>query len=81
MQGPQPQDKWYYGLVPVFLGLLFMGPFALPLLWKSSRFNLFWKALLTFLVLASTVWMIRASAEIVNVLLQQIKQIKEAGLL
>ncbi len=81
MQNPPPAGKWYYGLVPVFLGLLLMGPFAFPILWKSPRFNLFWKVLLTFSVLAATVWMLRASADIVNVLLAQIKQIKEAGLL
>ncbi|HLD50690.1 MAG TPA: hypothetical protein VJC08_05770 [bacterium] len=79
MPDPQPAGKWYHGLVPVFLGLFLMGPLAFPVLWKSPRFNLFWKVLLTFLVLAVTVWMIQASAGAVNILLAQIKQIQEAG--
>ncbi len=75
------KPKWYYGPAPVFLGLFLLGPFAFPLLWKSPQFNLFWKILLTFLVAAATLWMIKASAGILESLLAQIKQIQEAGLL
>ncbi len=81
MQNNSSGSKWYYGLVPVFLGLILMGPFAFPLLWKSPQFNLFWKVLLTFLVAAATLWMIKASAGVLGILMAQIKQIKEAGLL
>lgn len=75
------KPRWYQGVVPVFLALLLMGPFAFPLLWKSSRFNFFWKAALTLLFVVSTLLMIKASAAIVEVLLQQIQEMKEAGLL
>ena len=80
MPNPQPEKKWHHGFVPVFLALFFMGPLGFPLLWKSPQFNLFWKVLLTFLVLAVTVWMVQASVGVVHVLLAQIKQIQEAGL-
>lgn len=46
----------------VVLSLLFfvLGPFALPLLWRSSRFSPLWKNVLTVLVLALTVFLIWA---------------------
>lgn len=75
------KPKWYYGIIPVFLGLILIGPFAFPALWKSPRFNLFWKIFLTFLVIAATVWMLKASAGILDSLMAQIKQLKESGLI
>lgn len=39
--------KWYYKKMPVITSLLLVGPFAFPLLWKSSEFSLFWKIFLT----------------------------------
>jgi hypothetical protein len=40
----------------VILSLLFLaiGPFAIPLLWRSRRFTLLWKSVLTILVLVVT---------------------------
>ena len=70
--------KWYYGIVPVFVALLLMGPFAFPLLWKSQQFNLVWKILLTVLVTVATIWMIKASVGVTEVLIKQINLLKQA---
>jgi ribosomal protein L40E len=40
------------------LMFLVLGPFALPLLWRSRRFNLVWKILLTAVMLAVTVYLV-----------------------
>ncbi|MFA6548532.1 MAG: hypothetical protein WCT39_01190 [Candidatus Margulisiibacteriota bacterium] len=50
------QEKWYYS-VPGVLVLLFLilGPLALPLLFKSPKFNLLSKIVLTAIVLAGTI--------------------------
>jgi hypothetical protein len=44
----------------IVLPLLFLvlGPFALPLLWRSRRFTLVWKILLTIVLLAVTVYLV-----------------------
>jgi hypothetical protein len=47
----------------VMVAMLFLvaGPFALPLLWRSQRYSLAWKYILTFLVFAEAVlllWLI-----------------------
>jgi hypothetical protein len=44
----------------VVLPLLFLilGPFALPLLWRSRRFTLVWKSILTVVMLGVTVYLL-----------------------
>ena len=57
MTDPQPSDKakWYYQPWAV-LALLFLvlGPFGLPILYKSPKFSRFWKGALTVLILLYT---------------------------
>ena len=57
--------KWYYQARTV-LALLFLvlGPFALPLLYKSPQFSKFWKVLLTIVVIIFTIYLTWASVEI-----------------
>ena len=81
MEPLEPPKKWYHGHLAVFSALALLGPLAFPLLWKSPRFNLFWKIFWTVFVTAGTVWMIQASAGIVVLLMNQIKEMKEQGLL
>ena len=51
--------RWYYRLSFVLLMLfVVMGPFALPLLWKSPEFKRPVKMLLTVLVLIFTAWIL-----------------------
>ena len=50
-----PEAKWYHSRGMVFLMLfVVLGPFGLPLLWKSPRFTKFWKQILTALTLIYT---------------------------
>jgi len=57
--------KWYLSPVIVVLLLFFvLGPFALPLLYKSPKFNKTSKTILTIVVIAYTLFLIFASLEI-----------------
>jgi uncharacterized membrane protein YvbJ len=47
--------KWYHTKKAVIIGLLIMGPLALPLVWINPRFNLVTKITITIVVLAATV--------------------------
>jgi hypothetical protein len=53
---PSPVQFRYWESPWIVLTLLFLvlGPFAIPLLWRSRRFTLLWKNILTALVLALT---------------------------
>lgn len=54
------ENKWYHGRVTVLLMLFFvLGPFGLPLLWKSPHFSKLWKQILTVLTLVYTALMLR----------------------
>ena len=75
------QSKWYYGVWPVLGALVALGPFGFPLLWKSPHFNLFWKITLTLALSAATLWMMRASAGILEGVMQQFKELKEDDLM
>ena len=71
-----PKPKWYYSVPAVIVGLLLLGPFSFPILWKSNSFNLFWKILLTVLVLAMTYYMITGTVQIVDYLLREMQALK-----
>ena len=53
-----PTTRWYYRM-PFVLLMLFvvLGPFGLPLLWKSPEFNRPVKWILTILALVFTAWL------------------------
>ena len=48
---PRPWENPWVVLSLLFLGL---GPFALPMLWRSRRFTRLWKGILTALVIGVT---------------------------
>ena len=72
-QGKKP--RWYYGVMSVLTALVILGPFAFPLLWKSPKFNLTFKILLTVVVIALTVYTVVASWHIYEALLRELKTI------
>ena len=67
------EDKWYLKWWSVIVGLITLGPFAFPLLWKSKDFNLFWKWFLTVAILAVTAALIWSTWKIVQIMLDQFK--------
>jgi hypothetical protein len=57
--------KWYLRPIPVVLLLFFvLGPFGLPLLYKSPQFSKILKIILTVAVIIYTSYLIFASLEI-----------------
>ncbi len=55
---PSHPKQWYYTIPSVIFALLLFGPFAFPLLWRSSQFNKAWKIGLTISVSALTFYLI-----------------------
>jgi hypothetical protein len=50
-----PERKWYHSTRGVVLGIVFLGPFALPAVWFNPRYRILTKTIITILVLALTV--------------------------
>ena len=77
---PESQDekvKWYLRPVSVVLSLFFvLGPFGLPLLYKSPRFSRTSKIILTIAVVIYTFYLIFISLEIVRELYERMEEFK-----
>jgi len=76
-----PKDekvKWYLRPVSVVLSLFFvLGPFGLPLLYKSPRFSRTSKIILTIAVVIYTSYLIFISLEIARELYKRMEEVKE----
>ncbi len=53
---PKPKVKWYYSTSAIVIGLIVVGPFALPLVWKNPKYKVITKAIITIVVIALTIW-------------------------
>jgi len=63
--GKEEEIKWYLRPIGVILLLFFvLGPFGLPLLYKSPKFSKTLKIVLTIAVMVYTLYLIIASVEI-----------------
>jgi hypothetical protein len=72
--------RWYLRPVIVLL-LLFivLGPFALPLLYKSPKFNKTLKILLTVVVVIYTLYLVFVSLEIGREVYREMKELQDTS--
>lgn len=68
--------KWYYKPAWIFVAVLTAGPFALPLVWKSPELKLWHKVAITTGLIAITIWLAKATVDIYQSLLKQMKEIQ-----
>ncbi len=54
---PKPKKKWYYSTSTIVIGLLVVGPLALPLVWKNPKYKVVTKVIITIVVIAVTIWL------------------------
>ena len=70
--------KWYLRPVSVILSLFFvLGPFGLPLLYKSSKFSRKSKMILTIAVIVYTSYLIFVSLEFARELYKRMQELKQ----
>jgi polyferredoxin len=70
--------KWYLRPVIVLLSLFFvLGPFGLPLLYKSPKFSRTLKIIFTVAVIIYTSYLIFVSLEIARELYERVEEFKE----
>ena len=78
---PEPSresSRWYHSVVFVLVMLfVVLGPFGLPLLWKSPRFPRWSKWLLTPLIIAMFVWLTAKCVEILRSTLANFGQLQQ----
>jgi len=70
--------RWYLRPIPVILLLFFvLGPFGLPLLYKSPRFTRTLRIILTIAVIIYTSYLILASLEIARQLYSKMGELQD----
>jgi hypothetical protein len=77
MSKEEGKVKWYLNPISVVLLLFFvLGPFALPLLYKSPKFSKTSKVILTIVVIVYTSYLIFASLEIGRELYRRMEELR-----
>ena len=70
--------KWYYKPINVILALfLVLGPFGLPLLYKSPAFNKLSKIILTIVVIVYTLLLIYGTLEMGRFTYEKIEELRD----
>ena len=74
---PTPGSRWYHGIWFVLIMLfLVLGPFGLPLLWRSPRFNRPAKITLTVILAVYTYCLFAVTAKAVQLALSQLESLQ-----
>lgn len=53
---PKSKKKWYYTTPAIVIGLVTLGPLALPLVWKNPSYKVVTKVIITIAVIIATTW-------------------------
>ena len=68
--------KWYYNPAVDIIAVLVLGPFALPLVWRSPSFKKWMKVILTAAVVIITILTIKYSIMLYNYFLKDIQELQ-----
>jgi hypothetical protein len=78
MREEDRKTKWYLRPVSVVLLLFFvLGPFGLPLLYRSPKFNKTLKIILTVVVIIYTLYFVFASLEIARLVYRRLGELQD----
>ena len=69
-------DKWYYKKTTVIMGLFIVGPLALPLIWINPTFSKRNKILITVIIIAISVWLMRSTVTLYKILSEHYEELQ-----
>jgi len=72
---PRRKTKWYYSTSAVVIGLLVLGPFALPLVWHNPRYKAITKVIITVVVIGVTIWLSYLVGQVYQRLIKQVNDL------
>ncbi len=71
----QPDIKWYFSNTMVVIGLLCVGPFALPLVWLHPLYKIVTKIIVTVAVIGLTAWTYFLTRDLYHILMEQLEML------
>jgi len=78
-KGKGSVKKWYFTTSAVVLGLLCLGPLALPLVWFNPRYKIVTKLVVTLVVAVGTVLLVCLSYIIIGLYVKAMEDIRQLG--
>jgi uncharacterized protein YacL len=74
---PQQPKKteWYFSTTAIVIGLLSVGPFALPLVWFHPLYKRVTKIILTIIISGLTIWIYFLTRDLFLYLMQQLEML------
>ena len=70
--------KWYNKPTTVILGFFIIGPLALPLIWINPVLNKRNKIMITLIVIAISIWLLRSVADLYRILTEHYGELDKA---
>ncbi len=67
------KTKWYFATSVVVIGLLCLGPLALPLVWFNPRYKIITRVGVTSLVIGLSIWLYYLMTGMYRTLMDQIR--------
>ena len=72
---PTPKTKWYHSTSAIVIGLLCLGPLALPLVWAHPRYKVSTKIIITIVVIVATLLLCQMVGHMYKNLMDQISDL------
>jgi len=69
--------KWHHKPVTVIMAFLCVGALALPLLWTSPAFSKKLKVVITLLVIALSIWLVKLSMDLYTISMNRLQELQE----
>ena len=76
IEGKRARIRWYFTPITIIIAILVVGPFALPLVWKSPALARWQKIVITLILIAVTVWLVKVTVDVFRALAAQMETLK-----
>jgi uncharacterized membrane protein len=73
--GAKQKTKWYFTTSAVVIGLICLGPFALPMVLLNPRYSTITKVVVTFLVIVVTILLVYLTFDVYFQLMKQVESL------
>jgi hypothetical protein len=71
------KTKWYFSTTTLVTALIFLGPFAIPLILLNPRFSKMTKIVIVIMAVALTVWLYSFTKDVFQQLNQSLEALKQ----
>jgi uncharacterized membrane protein YvbJ len=71
----KPTTRWYCSTSAIVVGLLGLGPFALPLVWINPKYKIITKIIITIVVIVVSIWLCQIMGQMYQHIIKQVNDL------